>query len=152
MATTQRKPRKKKASIGEDIAAMRQWQVDHERHDDQRQNENVDAFAKGSEKMATLATKGDLSVITVEMATKADVNALHSMLFDSEGQPLFATKADVLPVVNFYKNLLLAARITDTGGKWGSRLIISIVATGIALGVIFGWFKGLLLAIAHAAR
>jgi hypothetical protein len=128
-------PRKNKSSVEEDIAAMRQWQVDHERHDDQRQKENVAQFEKGSKKMETLATKDDL----------------RAMLFDKEGLPLFATRNDVMPIIKFYNNVKLAAKITEGSGVWGSRLIIGIVATGLAIGIITGWFKGLLIAVAHAA-
>lgn len=150
MTTTPRKT-KKKPTLEQDVAQIKKRQHKNELLADERQQENVEAFAEGSAKMKTLATKDDLSAVAVDMATKTDINNLHAMLFAADGTPLFATKNDVLPVVQFYNNLMLAAKFTENGGKWGSRFIIGIVATGIAFGVIFGWFKSLILLAVHTA-
>lgn len=88
-----------------------------------------------------------LSKQIADTPSQQDFLDLRAALFDEHGMPLFATKADVMPVVDFYKKLMLAAQLTDNGGKWVSRFIIGLVATFIALGALFGWFKAILIAI-----
>lgn len=145
MSTKRQIKRKKKPTIGEDIASMRQWQQDHEKHDDERQAENVGEFKKGRDKMATLATKDDLSVVMLDQASKKDMDTLTKALFDEEGKPRFATREDVFPVVDFYKKIMLTAQITNGSGKWFARFIIGGTSLLIALGALWVFAKSALI-------
>jgi hypothetical protein len=119
MATnSKRRPAKKKNGVAKELGAIHQWMKDHERHDDER-------FEEGRAKMNTLATKDDTSEIM-------------NLLLDDSGQPKFATKSDMQPMIDLYKGGTLAKSLL-TGA---AVTLITISALGYAIISIIGWIRG----------
>lgn len=132
---TARKPSTKKkkkltgmAGLSQELGAIHQWMQDHEKHDDRR-------FEQGNITMATLATKNDLAVVAQEQ--KNDMTTLTKLLLDDNGQPKFATKQDMAPVLSLYqgsvftKSLILGA----------AAIIGAIVGIGWGLYQLIGWAR-----------
>lgn len=88
------------------------------------------------DRILRLASKDDVAAI------QAIVDTMYRAMFDEEHQLKLATKADVKPVVDFYSNLVLSAKITSNGGKWISRFVLGLVAFFVAVGALTGMFKG----------
>ena len=125
-----RSPNKSKAILLE-LGAIHTWMKDHERFDDER-------FGEAKEKMNTLATKDDISTVMVDQASKADMSKLSRLLLDEEGLPKFATKEDMLPVLNLYKGSTFVKSLF----AGVAAFVITLVAVGFAIIQLVAWFKG----------
>lgn len=127
-----RKPvKRKRSNIARELGAIHEWMKDHEKHDDKR-------FETGSEKMDTLATKDDLSTVMLDQASKQDMSKLTKALFTEDGQPKFATKEDMEPMLNLYKgSTFVRSLLAGT-----AAFVITLVAVGYALITIISWLRG----------
>lgn len=119
--------KKKTSSLGE----IRQWMKDHESEDKRR-------FDEGSATMTKLATKDDLSLVMLDQASKKDLKSLSDKLLDEHGEPLFATREDMEPLMNLYKG----STFVKSFAMGTATLIITLAAVGYALISLLGWFRG----------
>lgn len=126
--------RKKSPTNMELLLAIETWRNEDRAEATRRLNSQDD-------KILGLASKGDVT------AVQQEVSNIASAVFDERGDIKLAEKTDVQPVVDFYKKLVLSAEITQGAGKWTSRLILGLAALLIALGVISGGFKSLVIAV-----
>jgi hypothetical protein len=130
-STRKKKPSVKKGSVVRELGAIHEWMKDHEKHDDKR-------FEEGKAKMATLATKDDIQTVMVDQASKEDFSKLARMLFDEKGQPMFATKQDMEPVLNLYKgSTFVRSAVAGLAGT-----VITLAALGYALIQLVSWLRG----------
>lgn len=89
-----------------------------------------------------MATKDDITAVGQNVSNQ--IEELKKLFLDEKGDPKFATKQDVAPVLSLYNNIVLSAKITSTGGKWFYRIVLTLAALFIAWGVLLGGFKGFL--------
>lgn len=131
--TSAKKPkrRKKIGSVAKELGAIHQWMKDHEEHDDRR-------FEQGAATMKTLATKDDIQTVLVDQASKADMTKLNRLLLTEDGEPQFATKADMQPLIDLYKGGTFAKSLL----AGAAFTIITISALGYAIISIIGWIRG----------
>ncbi len=122
--------RRKKTVHGE-LGAIHQWMKDHEKHDNSR-------FKSGSDIMKTLATKSDLSVVMLDQASKADFKKLTALLLDEQGNPQFATKADMEPVLAVYRGSIFTKSLI----LGAAALLGAVVGIGWAVVTISSWIRG----------
>lgn len=123
--------RKKKSGIARELGAIHEWMQEHEKHDDKR-------FEEGTRTMATLATKDDIQTVMVDQASKTDLEKLTKLLLDENGQPRFATKEDMLPVLNLYRG----STFVKSAAAGMATFVITIVAVGYALITLVQWARG----------
>lgn len=148
MTTT---PKKKKKGVRDrgsagNIAAIRQWQVDHEKHDDDRHQENIGRFQEGTDKMALLASKKDLEdfskKILEDVATTKDLEELVKFFVEQDpdtGQmvPKFPTRKEMAPIISLYKGgVITRAFIIGAAG-----LVGAVVGVGLGLWTLFNWAR-----------
>lgn len=123
--------KKKVGGIVRELGAIHEWMQDHEKHDDKR-------FEEGAATMAKLATKDDIQTVMVDQASKTDLDRLTRLLLDENGQPRFATKEDMMPVLNLYRG----STFVKSAAAGVATLIITIVAVGYALITLVQWIRG----------
>lgn len=123
MGNARKTSAKKKESATAELGGIRQWMKDHEK-------QNNTQFKAQGEQLKKVATKDDLSIVMLDQASKKDMQRLTDALFDEKGLPLFATKADMAPVLDLYK-----------GGVFTKSLVLGMAAV---IGGIVGIGWGLL--------
>lgn len=131
-SSSKRRPKKKKVgSVAKELGAIHQWMKDHEEHDDKR-------FEQGTLKMNTLATKDDIQIVMVDQASKSDLIKLTELLLTDEGQPQFATKADMQPLLDLYKG----STFVKSFAAGIAGFVLTTVAVGYALIQLVMWIRG----------
>lgn len=123
------------AAIRALVAEQREWRTEHEKEVNRR---------LGGMQTTILALPAKEDVLSID-------RMMRDLLLDEEGKPKLATKQDVAPVIDFYNKLVLSAQITAGAGKWGSRAILAVAAILVALAVISGSLKAVIIGIAHWA-
>lgn len=126
-----RRKKSKRILLVEEVGAVRQELKDHKEEVSER-------LQQGEDTMSTLATKSDLSVVMLDQASKKDMIGLTNSLFDEHGNPLFATKEDMQPLINLYKGSTFVKSFT--AGL--AAFVITLVAVGYALITLIGWLRG----------
>ena len=122
---------KRKSAASRGLNALKIRIIEHEANVKKR-------FQQGERKMSTLATKDDLSIVMSDQASKTDVRKLRSDLFDEHGNPLFATKEDMLPLLNLYKG----STFVKSFAAGAAAFVITMVAVGYAILQLVGWIRG----------
>ncbi len=122
-----------KISRKQDINSKRQAQ--HELSDDVR-------FGSIDKTLMNQPTKNDLTTLHQEIinttASKEDLGKLASHFFDVDGQPKFATKDDMQPILNLYRGSTFVKSLAAGVGTF----FITLVAVGYALIQLVSWLRG----------
>lgn len=121
--------------ISKQLSTTVKKQKAHELADDLR-------FGAIDKTLSNQPTKNDLSTTHQEIlnvtASKEDVQTLSDKLIDEDGQPKFATKADMEPILNLYKGSTFVKSLFAGGGAF----LITLVAVGYAIIQIISWIRG----------
>lgn len=129
MAATRKKTRPTLSSIEEQLGGIQQWQRDHEAED----RRVADHFRR---QLLLMPSKDDLSVVTVDMATKSDLT-------------LLATKKDIAGVLEIFGNLSSASRIIRGGAHWTWRVLLFLTMLVAIFSVLTGGARAAVVWMMH---
>lgn len=88
--------------------------------------------------MVTVSTKDDLAKMMMDQPSKADFKKIEKLLLTEEGEPKFATKADMAPIIAVYQGGVF----TKSFVLGAATLIGAIVGIGWGLLTLAAWLKG----------
>jgi hypothetical protein len=122
-------------TIAESLHNIAEKQTAHELEDNLR-------FGAIDKVLKEQPTKNDLAATHQEIlnvtASKEDLQHMSSQFFDKDGQPKFATKEDMQPVLDLYKGSTFVKSLFAGVGAF----IITLVAVGFAIIQLIQWGRG----------
>lgn len=130
-------PKKKKPTIASIVKDIRDIKDEQKKHND--------GDAKNFDSMNTtlegLATTDALQKMVLEQPTKKDFTAfqieMRALFFDEEGEPRFATRKDMAPVIDIYRGSIFTKQFI----VGAATVIGALVGIGYGLFTIVGWFS-----------